>query len=158
MLTLSADFGLAALLKALLELYPILVYLLQRRHSVVAHLLPMVLGSFGTRSSFPVGNPFRLPVRFLGCWLRLLLLYDLGFTHRLSHQKAARLDACAYRLLFLLSLRAKNQRVLGDVNCGLVPILHWLRPPVVIRKGKLEPFCGRAPIILSRSFYPLEHF
>jgi hypothetical protein len=96
MLTLSADFGLAAMLEALLKLYPILVYLPQRRQSVVAHFLLMVLGSFGIRSSFPVGKPFWLPVRFLRCWLRLLLLYDLGFTHRLSHQKAGRLDhACS---------------------------------------------------------------
>jgi hypothetical protein len=89
-LTLSADFGLAAMLEALLKLYPILVYLPQRRQSVVAHFLLMVLGSFGIRSSFPVGNPFRLPVRFLRSWLSLLwlplcVLYDLGFTHRLSH-------------------------------------------------------------------------
>jgi hypothetical protein len=45
-LTLSADFGLAAMLKALLELYPLFVYLLQRRQSVVAHFLPMGLGKF----------------------------------------------------------------------------------------------------------------
>jgi hypothetical protein len=65
MLTLSADFGIGVMPEALLQLCPILVYLPQRRQSVVAHFLLKFLGSFGIRSSFPVGNPFRLPVRFL---------------------------------------------------------------------------------------------